>query len=387
MINTLILYVVVEIWALIFMYIAEKKKDLKIIIGKNKISASIFLMAISIMPLLILIIFRDTSVGTDYLTHINTYKELANNNLTEQQNSWWGIGFKTLANIFIFFFENNYRVFFSFIGVITLILIYNEIWKNSKKPVFSLFIYFSLCLYYQIFNQMRQMLAISVVFYALRFIRNKNIWKYVFCIIIASTLHNTAIIALPIGILPYIKLTKKTYIFYGIIMVIIWFLYSKIVSILGGTYYGSVYFDNLQYDISFKMSTILNLLLRIMMMVTCIFFYNKNKKNDIIAQKKKDLDDDFNTTLIQMTIICTIIQLLAIKSYIFARLTTYYFIAYIILIPNIFENMKSAWRKIILIGTIIFFGAYHVFYFTSENGKESGYQEYKFLSIGEEKYD
>ena len=104
---------------IIFMYIAEKKKNLKIIIGKNKISASIFLMVISIMPLLILIIFRDTSVGTDYLTHINTYKELANNNLTEQQNDWWGIGFKILANIFIFFFENNYRIFFSFIGVIT----------------------------------------------------------------------------------------------------------------------------------------------------------------------------------------------------------------------------------------------------------------------------
>ena len=118
-------------------------------------------------------------------------------------------------------------------------------------------------------------------------------------------------------------------------------------------YIGSIY-DNVQA------TSFYNLLVRVILLLISLYFY-------------KPLKERMNIDLYyHMIIICTIIQLLTIRSALFGRLTTYFFYAYFILLPYIVQNgFKTKKNKIITIVVMgIGFTLYHYVYYTLGGGYE-----------------
>ncbi len=89
------------------------------------------------------------------------------------------------------------------------------IYKKSEMPWLSYFIYICFEFFILDLTMMRQTLAMSVVALAITLDKNETIWdflKFVLCIFIAQTIHQSAIIALPLWFLK--KLPMDNYIIF-----------------------------------------------------------------------------------------------------------------------------------------------------------------------------
>ncbi len=370
-INTILLYSAAEAIAVYFMYVANKKRNNNRTLTfqtKNisiKVSYTFLYLLISFLPLFLLIVLKNDSVGVDTKSYKAAYEAIAHRTLSTQQSAWLGIGFRSIATVFAFL-HIDYHIFFACLSLVTILLFYQTIWKHSKNPALGIFIFISTCLFFQTFNQYRQMLAIALVFFSYNFIVPKrNLPKFLMTIIIAASIHNSALIFLPIYFISKINITKQTLIIYAALTVLIHILYSPLLALVSQTHYGQMYFGS-YLDLSFKLSTILNLLIRLVLLAFCIIPYKKMLELDNKAK-----------CLYHTIIICTIIQTFVVRSYTFGRLTTYFFVFYLILIPNILFYIYKNNIKL-LYCVIAFFVCYELTYYSSSSAVESGYQTYRF---------
>ena len=151
--------------------------------------------------------------------------------------------------------------------------------------------------------------------------------------------------------------------------------FAFITKIVGYTNYGITYLQWSKYNVSFTNSSILNLGVRMIMLIVSLAFSKETIKRN-----------PRNLVLYNSVIICTILQVLTLKSYLFGRITTYFFGAYIFLIPEIMETAKNKMKRKSYITTqiavFIILVAYHfVYYFSSSGASGSGYDYYKMLEL------
>lgn len=354
--HTMALYIICDIISLIFLYLGIKQKK------KKKIY--IFL---STIPLLLLIILRSPNVGKDYSSVANAYTRISNDIITNSDIRWFGYPLIYFCKL-LAAFNLNYYGFYAIIGILTILFLYKAILNNSKYPYLSLFLFICFCLLYQAMNQSRQILALCIIMYAYKYILDKKLIKYILLILLASIFHNTALIFIPMYFLRYLKFDWKTIVIYTLVTILVIVSFSKFDFLLSYTKY-SIYFDTI-YNVSYTESSIFNTIVRLVLLITCLFFKNK-------------LLDDKNTTLLYHFItICTILQIVSLKFYFFGRLTTYFYVFYIYLIPIIFKNILKKLniniRGIVYFCFIVIMCLYNFVYYNSSSGASgSGYESYE----------
>lgn len=364
--NTIVIYVIVEMISILFLHLAEKYKTTQKT-DISKIKKSTIFLILSFIPLLFLIGFRDISVGVDTESYVQAFYRVINDTLTSADKKWLGYGYVFICKIVGTIFGDSY-VFLNFVvGFLTLFFLYKTIWNNSEIPSLSLYILFSMCLYYQTFNQARQMLAIAILFYSIQYIKKEQFKKYVFFVLIATSIHESAIVFLPFYFISRIDIKKKYIFIYFIMAILGYVFFDKISLFISNTTYGKIYQKTDYYKE--ENSSILNLIVRIIMLVAALIFSK-------ITLKK----DENSKILYNLVIWCTIIQVLTTKLYILGRVTTYFYMPYILLIPNIINSISTEKknRKIYIFIVVSIFAIYHYIYFktTSVN---SGYDNYKFF--------
>ena len=366
MINTFLFYLIINILVLFLMKIGQNTKNNKLNNNVYKIS-----IIISAIILIILIGFRGYYVGIDTSTYADANERILNDNLSESDEKWLGIGYIYLIKFIGFFVGNNYVIINCAIAAITIYFLYRSIYENSNNKIFTMFIFMAMCLHYQMLNQSRQMLAIVMIMYSYKYIREKNIWKYMGIIILTSLIHNSAIIMIPIYFIVQFKFNKKLFCLYIIASLVMIIFSNQIIDILRLTSYGEIYLSSLVNYI--ETSTYFNLLVRFIMLVFALIFSKKCISNN------KD-----NSILYNMIFICFICQIMATQIYIFSRVTTYFFVFYVFLIPeilNIFKNKRKKYKMLTLC-VILALLAYHGVYYTVTS-KKSGYAEYEMFFIAD----
>lgn len=382
---TLLFYLCIDIIAIFFALMADKyvvnnrniysqsdKRDWGIV--RIKVYKLFFL--ISFITLFFVVAFRD-NVGADYNGYKNAFLHVNAGNLSIYEKRWLSIGYRILCQIIGIISHNNYILMFAVVGGITIYFFYRAIYEVSIHWGLSVFLFISFCLYYQCFNQVRQMMAMAITTYAYRYIQEEKSMKFFLCVGIATLFHTSAIVMLAVYIVRNWKMCFKNYCLYigGSIAGYVGF--DLIIYILSYTNYGKTYLQWAKYNTSFELSSILNLGVRIILLVGCLIF-----AKDTIKRKASTLG------LYNAVIICTIFQILTLKSYLFGRITTYFFCMYIFLIPEVMETIKRCVDKIsyriIQIVLIILLIAYHfVYYFSSSGASGSGYEIYNSLLFGQ----
>lgn len=81
--------------------------------------------------------------------------------------------------------------------------------KNSENPFVSFYLYVCLDYYFFSMTGMRQSFAIGLCLIALSFIKKNKIIPFVIVVLIASSIHKTAIIFLPVYLLSKVKISRK----------------------------------------------------------------------------------------------------------------------------------------------------------------------------------
>ena len=361
-VNTLIFYCCIFAWSFITLNLYEKNRDKKI----NKI-----FLFFSFFPLWFINVFRSNLVGADYMSVGNAYSQIVLGVYSRNYN-WFWLPLRIFCRMIGFLFGYNPFYFYFILGTIFVFCLFKCILENSEYPKISLLLFIASGLYLQSFNQTRQMLALILVLFSVKYLKKNECIKYIICILFASVFHETALIFLPLYLCSKIKINSKVILYYIIFTALCIACNPIILKILSFTKY-YIYFSS-QYNIS-TMTSKVNLLIRILLLVYCLFYRDKLSSNKI-----------YNYSL-HMVMICTIIQVFTIKYYFLGRLTTYFYAFYIYLIPkcisytaqNLSRNKKMLFYSIFYIGVVSLF----LIYYCSQPGAiGSGYGDYSFIFGG-----
>jgi transmembrane protein EpsG len=175
--------------------------------------------------LLLLATIRNESVGTDYSEYINAYNRKFNIFLNYDYRliidyfSLSGINLHETRQLEPLWLAITYLVqlmggsyyVLNFIIIFLVLLVYSYTFnKKSTHPSFSLLLYYSLFYYFISFNTIRQSVAYAFIILAYSYFQDKKWSLVIIYFTIAFLFHFTAIYALFVLIIPFIKLKLKT---------------------------------------------------------------------------------------------------------------------------------------------------------------------------------
>lgn len=146
------------------------------------------------------------NVGTDYKTYLELDSYIG--------SVFYGLNPVQCEPIYLLIIKfaklfANYQIVYFITAFFFALFILDFLYYSSVDLVFSILLLLLSGVFSQSLNHMKQMLAVSIVFYAFRFLLNKSYLKYVACVLIATMIHDTALIFLFFLLYDKVKINKK----------------------------------------------------------------------------------------------------------------------------------------------------------------------------------
>ena len=165
-----------------------------------------------LLPLFVLTAFRSIEVGNDTYNYFRAYNIVASKAslLDAIRNSRLEVGYVTLEFI-LSRFGMSYYGFQIMATIIIYIGVFFFISKYSGDYALSCYVFLTLRMFSGPMNTVRMWLAISVLVYAIRYIQERKILKFLSLVVLASTFQYSSFIFLLAYILPNIKKRKYVY--------------------------------------------------------------------------------------------------------------------------------------------------------------------------------
>lgn len=168
----------------------QKKRDIRFIV----LSAILFLLSA----------FRK-GIGTDFVSYQQYYQGLLNGVIPAAD---FELGYYLLNHI-LAYFGCHYQLLFILTSAAIVGLVCVTIKKYSQNPELSLLLYVALYFYFSSYNIVRQHIAIACIFFAVRYLMDKQVWKYMLWVLIASLFHRSVLIMVPLYFLLNLKIPVK----------------------------------------------------------------------------------------------------------------------------------------------------------------------------------
>ncbi len=195
--GSVVFYIISFLICIIIIYMAEKN-DKKI---SEKLKILLFVLAL-LIPIVISGIRYN--VGTDFLTYYYSIDNINSMSINQLLQSDYEIGFGIIAKIAMCF--NEEQVVFVIFAILTVIFAFLGILNKKEKISISLGMLVYLFMFFtSSFNGMRQCLAVVIMFFALKYIINKRFVKFLLFTLFAMCFHKTAIVLLPFYFILNIK--------------------------------------------------------------------------------------------------------------------------------------------------------------------------------------
>ena len=310
--------------------------------------------------------FRDVSVGTDLKTYLPIFEEVKISSFIDiisisREFTGYEKGY-LLLNYIISFFGDS-RLLLIIISGIYIYSVSYYISKFSPIPFFSLLLFVLANFYFSGMNLLRQFLAIAVLLFSLKYTINRSLIRFLFTVLIASTIHRTALAFIPVYFLYPIQLTRK---YIGLVValsllsyfVLGQFLFSHLLSLMELSKFEKYILAGANGGMIFY--------LFILCFTILIIFIPLEKRNEPI-----------NRTFVHMMLLALCVQSFAVTIAELARLTQFFFIGFIVYLPCLISCCKKACLRLFL---IVSFAALMFAYFivTAPNNTDSVIP-YKFM--------
>lgn len=131
-------------------------------------------------------------VGTDWIVYNAYYYEISNGGRSFSEPLF------NLLNKILYSISANSALLFATVSFITLLLFFMGIFQNSEMVPYSILLFFATGKYFSSLNQIRQMLAMSIFFYAWKYIKERRPGKYFSCLLAACLIHSSSAIFMPL---------------------------------------------------------------------------------------------------------------------------------------------------------------------------------------------
>ncbi|ELC8410688.1 TPA: EpsG family protein [Clostridium perfringens] len=311
----------------------------------RKDNEKISIVAIIVVIILLSIISGSRTEFVDTRAYIHLYKYIDNINIF---NDSYEFGFIIIFKILHKLSKNPQFMLFA-TAFITNSLLLITLRRYSKGCYSELIIYMYITggTFISSMNGMRQYLAAAVLFYFTYLIEKKSMYKYIFVCLLCSTIHISSLIMIPVYFLVNIKaFSKKTIIVILFSVVFIIFFYPIInflYGVIGGKF--SQYKSFNEGGANF-----------IRILVECVplvlaFIYRK-----LFDRNKFNVD-----LFINMSLLNSLIMIVSLYNWIFARFAIYLGLYNLILLPYIIKSLVcKRERKIIYYLFLVF---YFIFFY------------------------
>lgn len=243
-------------------------------------------------------------------------------------------------NEFLGKYYKSSQVLFIITSLITISLIVKSIYDYSINRNLSIILFITLGYYQGSFNGFRQYIAIAICIYSIRYIFNKNLFKYIIAILIGSLFHSSALVFIPIYFVNKIKISKKVYMIILAIFIGVSNAYNFIIEILLpkiSPYYFNKYSDSNFFSLGVNgKAEYIYFLCFLLILIISIF------KIDIIRKI-----DEKSQIYLNLCIISILFIALGFKSQLLFRISLYFSIYFIFLIPTLIISFKVRLRPIL----------------------------------------
>ena len=210
----MIAYIAVDALLILFYLLTARRKEEVSEQQKKKINLFLILC---FAVLFFISAFRG-DFTMDYVGYEDIYNRYLNFSLSDiftgRVSSYPEIGYVIFQYIVKTLFGNPLFIFV-FSTILILVSHMNEINRNFPSHLLPLIIFVEMGNYYTSFNVMRQIMAVSIVIWSIRYIEQRKFIKYVIVIMIAATFHTSAIFMLPMYFLLNLRFGKA-----GVLVVI-----------------------------------------------------------------------------------------------------------------------------------------------------------------------
>lgn len=214
----MIVYTIATIISVLFsMFTLKYRKNNKC--TNNAIT--IIFLCLSALPLIIVSAIR-YDVGKDYFY---TYVPYFNNLLINHPNTNVEIGY-FLLNKLVQVFTTDYIWIFVVCSFIYFFFVYKGIYEQSKNIPLSICLLVITGYYFIFLNTMRQCISVAIIFYALKYVKQRKPIKFAIFIALAFTFHTSALFAIPMYFLYGIKINPKV----GMGIIIVTIIFSQLLS-------------------------------------------------------------------------------------------------------------------------------------------------------------
>lgn len=170
-----------------------------------------FLKIMSALPLVLVAGFR-YRVGRDYMSYARSFVAVCDG----KRGYYKEIGYRFLQ-IVMSLVTSDYMWMFIACAIIFGAFYYKGIYKNSVNPPMSVALIVSTSLFFSYMNGQRQGLALSVMFYSLTYVFEQDLKKFLICIAIATSLHNSSLVYVIVYFLYNVDLTEVKILKYTVI--------------------------------------------------------------------------------------------------------------------------------------------------------------------------
>ena len=240
----------------------------------------------------------------------------------------FGLGYTMLNHISRIFSPSFY--FFMMMIAVIVITSYAIIIKRYSPYIWASLFIFILINYFPSFFLLRQYLAIAVFLYSIKYLINREAFKYGLCVLIAMSFHLSAIIVAPLYYLYGLKNTKKNMLLLAIGSIAVILFFMAISSLIG--MFSAYYAKYLDWDNDSPAWQ------RALMKLYFLGVY-------LIATSRSYYKEGINRIIFYCCLFGAVISIAAINLYAAHRLLAYFTIAEFIGIPVIINEVSLKSRK------------------------------------------
>lgn len=297
------------------------------------------------IELIMILILRHETLNVDYVGYFGGFEYISSLDLTDMLSRLSVFGHAKLP--YPHKFESGWMILNWIIGKLNLgfrgFLVVHAIFciatisrfieKYSKNIWLSFALFVSLEFYSYMFGIMRQAMCMCILLHGIIYIKERKFWKFLLIVFLASSVHLSAIVFIPLYFLNSIRITRKRFlaicicnIVFIIVAPYVLQLFKPILSVMGYSSY---------LDSSFQWNNML--LLNAFFIPLCVYLF---------VDFAKFFENDDHNIIGWATLLATPVLTIGAISTVLGRCAQYYFIFVTLLIPNAikqYNNKKTAY--------------------------------------------
>lgn len=338
-------YLIVDFWLIICGIIFANKRVYALEKNRDQHYISIYFFIV-LLTLIFISAFRG-DFSTDYQGYKDIYLRFSDYSLKDILMRGFlkypEKGYLLLQYGIKSIFDDNLYIFI----ISSIVIVYSHIKQFQKQSllcILSVVLFLKVGNYYVSFNLIRQVLSASIVLMGSKYLYERKMIKYFIFVLLASSLHTSALIMIPSYFLLNIKLKRKNFIISGIVILITFVALPYLISYIQ-KYYWQWYTSD---GYGMNGYSIYNVVMPVFISVVSVILYNISTRSHF----KRLSTDNMTNIWLNSTYMYLMFSLLGLNVGMMQRFTVF-FSTYTILLLVKLVNINPSKRLISLTMVIL----------------------------------